>query len=529
MLRGHQRQLLDIVRKIRSGEGRWTRIIAHVTPGGGKSALPVIAAGELIPAIAQKICWVVPRVALQQQAEEAFVDPNFRSMLKHKNLVRIATNEPNPARGVEGYATTYAALAVDTKKHNAAEFQKRKYILVLDEPHHIAEDSSCMAAVKPLIDHAALTIFMSGTLERGKKEKIAFLPYFAQGGELEISLRDSNETKVITYTRGDALAERAIIPIRVTFLDAKAEWKDRHGNRKMVSSLREHKKLAKEALWTAVSTQYAHELLDTTVEDWWATRKRNPRSKLLVVAATQKLARMYADYIQSRHGRPAGIATMDEGSGAMKAIGKFKKVAGEKSDILCTVAMAYEGLDVKPVTHIACLTRIRSKPWIEQMMARATRFDPDAGPWEKQEAHIFAPDDIFMHRIVDAVVNGQAQQIKRKQFYEGDGSGGGGLRDLFGDLIPMTSGVGGKRSKRLDPGTSDLSPSPPMVEALTPSQREAQLRDDIEFRVRDYATRRKMPFRVVNARLLRRFGKSRTDMTIVELQDVSKWVYKNLH
>jgi superfamily II DNA or RNA helicase len=526
MLRAHQRQLLDIVRKIRTGEGHWSRIIAHVTPGGGKSALPVIAAGELIPTIAQKICWVVPRVALQQQAEEAFIDPNFRSMLKHKNLVRVATNEPNPSRGVEGYATTYAALAVDTKKYNAQEFERRKYILVLDEPHHIAEDSSCQAAVKPLIEKAVLTIFMSGTLERGRKEKIAFLPYFAQGGELEISLRDSRETKIITYSRADALAEKSIIPIRVTFMDAKAEWKDRKGNRKFVSSLRDHKKIAKEALWTAVSTQYANELIDSTVDDWWATRKKNPRSKLLIVAATQKLARAYADYIQARHGRPAGIATMDEGAGAMKAINKFKKVNGEKFDILCTVAMAYEGLDVKPVTHIACLTRIRSKPWIEQMMARATRFDPDAGSWESQEAHIFAPDDIFMHRIVDAVVNDQAQLIKPKRVFEGEGGGGGGLRDLFGDLIPIGSGTASKRSKRLEIQPSKLEI--PEAEVLTPSQREAKLREEIEYQVNEYALNRRMPVRVVNARLLRRFSKSRTEMNVAELYEVSKWVFKHL-
>jgi len=524
MLRSHQRQLLEIVRKIKTGAGAWKQIIAHVTPGGGKSALPVIAAAELIPSFAKKICWVVPRVALQQQAEESFTDANFRSQLHHKHLIRISTNEPDPSRGLAGYATTYSALTLDTKKYNVNEFKKHRYILVLDEPHHIAEDSSCMTAIKPLIEAAALTIFMSGTLERGKKDKIAFLPYFTQGKELEISMRDSTQTRIITYSRPDAMAEHAIIPLRVTYLDAKAEWRDRKGMRKSVSSLREHKKLAKEALLTALSTQYACDLLDSTMTDWLKMKQSNPRAKLLIVAATQKLARTYADHVTRHHSKIVGIATMDEGSGALKAINKFKRCGTEKTDILATVAMAYEGLDVKPVTHIACLTRIRSKPWIEQMLARATRYDPQAGSWSSQEAHVFVPDDFMMHKIIDAITREQAPFAKNKVWSEG--GEGGGVRDLFGDLIPVGSGALGKRSSRLNIMPSSL-PSPE-ESSITPSQREAQLRDSIEHLVREYAIMKRVSFRDVNAKVLRRFKKSRVSMTINELQEVSTWVSKNL-
>ena len=39
-------------------------------------------------------------------------------------------------------------------------------------------------------------------------------------------------------------------------------------------------------------------------------------------------------------------------------------------------AMAYEGLDAPAVSVVASLTHIRSRPWLEQMVARATRVDP---------------------------------------------------------------------------------------------------------------------------------------------------------
>ena len=40
--------------------------------------------------------------------------------------------------------------------------------------------------------------------------------------------------------------------------------------------------------------------------------------------------------------------------------------------MLVTVAMAYEGLDAPEVAGVAALTHIRSRPWLEQMLARVT-------------------------------------------------------------------------------------------------------------------------------------------------------------
>jgi superfamily II DNA or RNA helicase len=521
MLRSHQKQMLEIARELRGGAS-WTQIIAQVTPGGGKSLLPVILSAELIPKIAKKICWVVPRVALQQQAEEAFIDPQFRSLLKHRHSIRVSTNDRDPSRGLAGFATTYAALSIDSQGKNASEFERHPYILVLDEPHHIAEDSSAQKAVAPLIERAKLTLFMSGTLERNKSEKIAFLPYATDGGELVISLRDTQTTRIINYSRADALAERAIIPLRFTYLDGKAEWVSPQGIKRSVSSLAIADELIGEALITALKTQYAYDLLTQTMNDWLVVKKQNPRAKLLIVAATQVLAKQYAEFISKKFHKLAGVATMDEGSGALRAIRSFKRTGADRLDILATVGMAYEGLDVRPVTHVACLTRIRSKPWLEQMFARATRYDPDAGTWEAQEAHIFAPDDPLMHRIIDEITYEEAPFAKQKRRFFGGGGVGGYYTNLFGEIIPVGSGASGKRSARLQTKASLLQPLQP----LTPSQREEHLRDSIEQLVREYAQRRHVPFRKVNARILGRFGKSRTLMRLDELQEVWTYVQK---
>jgi superfamily II DNA or RNA helicase len=75
-LRTHQQALDTIVCAIADGESPVRDILAAVTPGGGKSLLPVIAAARLIAAgVVDRVCWIVPRESLRLQAEEAFADP----------------------------------------------------------------------------------------------------------------------------------------------------------------------------------------------------------------------------------------------------------------------------------------------------------------------------------------------------------------------------------------------------------------------------------------------------------------------
>src|SRR3954453_21336782 len=110
-------------------------VLAAVTPGGGKSLLPVIAGSHLIRAgVVERICWVVPRDSLRLQAEEAFADPHWRMALNHPLTVRAADNEPDPSRGLAGYVTTYQAIAAAPDLH-LAELRRHRPRLVVDEVH----------------------------------------------------------------------------------------------------------------------------------------------------------------------------------------------------------------------------------------------------------------------------------------------------------------------------------------------------------------------------------------------------------
>src|ERR671933_2185717 len=105
--RAHQHALANLVGAIATGEATAVSdILAAVTPGGGKSLLPVIAAARLMASgVVERVCWVVPRDSLRLQAEEAFADPHWRAALGHDLSVRAAENAPDPVRGLHGYIT----------------------------------------------------------------------------------------------------------------------------------------------------------------------------------------------------------------------------------------------------------------------------------------------------------------------------------------------------------------------------------------------------------------------------------------
>jgi superfamily II DNA or RNA helicase len=167
--------------------------------------------------------------------------------------------------------------------------------------------------------------------------------------------------------------------------------------------------------------------------------------KLLVVAPDQAQARRYLDHIRARLPErrrlvDARLAVSDERDAA-ETLAAFRLLP--EPAILVTVAMAYEGLDAPSVAVVASLTHIRSRPWLEQMIARATRVDPDAGPWAAQRATVFHPDDLMFRafrRRIETEQGTVARQPKERPK--------GGLPPWLRDQLTTWTGPASCRSPR---------------------------------------------------------------------------------
>ena len=521
-LRKHQREFSQVIDGIISGDPV-RRIICKVTPGGGKSLIPILA-GKLITAgLADAICWVCPRRSLQYQGERNFQDLAFREMLGHRLSIRASTNAPSPLRGLEGIITTYQAIGLDDQKTVLQDFLLRRYILILDEGHHVEQDGIWHQALAPIVAAAKFVIMMTGTMARGDEQRIAFLDYQSSSAGWIPVLEDTEDTRIIEYSRADALSEKAIIPLKFSLHDGHATWKDEFGKEK-TTTLAKAGDDASKAIYTALSTEYAEELLGIAFEHWRAHRAKVPSSKFLVVTANLKHAKAAAAWMKARW-YASEIATSHESEAAHKAIKRFKDGG---LDILVSIAMASEGLDVPSVSHEAILTHVRSIPWIEQCICRAVRIDPAAGRWENQCGYIFAPDDPLFREIVRRIESDQlpiarksrALSDEEEQLSLFDKAPSGEKRLSF---TPLASRLTSRRELNL--GGNGSGPQVQTPFPKTPSEIEQDLRESIERHVRLYEwNNRIQPPGKINREILSHFGKPRAEMTIQELEAVRRHV-----
>jgi superfamily II DNA or RNA helicase len=533
-LRQHQSDFaLAIQDKIAGAD--FNTILLRATPGAGKSAIPIQAAELIRAGLADRICWIVPRDALRTQGERNFMDPFFRDMLQHRFTVRAATNEPDPCRGTHGFVTTYQAVGQDRAGIVYEQFRRHRYILILDEFHHCELNGLWASKIQSLVDSAAFVVLMTGTLERGDNKPIAFLPYkeVRKGSFLEYQPDlEAPGLRYIEYSRADALQEQAIIPMQFYFHDGSAEWEENDNRIKVDSIAQANPDKVASALYTALRTDYAHDLLAGAVEHWRQWKRKIRTAKMLVVCADYDTAKEAARHVRKLTNRTSDIATSHESAAASRAIDRFK--AGQV-DILVTIAMAYEGLSVEEITHIACLTHIRSTPWLEQMVARAIRIDR-AYQYRGQVAHIFAPDDPLFKKLVERI---ESEQIAAIENYDPGGKKQEQAEQLslFCDELdsvaeprirPIGSKITGQREWLYGDPVESHEPRPSESHPpLSPTQTESSLKREIESIVRRYCRMNRMLPQQVNSEIKEHFGKSRMEMSASELGHVLDFVKRN--
>jgi superfamily II DNA or RNA helicase len=552
--REHQQKLLESIQDSRINH----QIVAHVCPGGGKSVLPVIAANGLIrKGLVERVAIFVPRLSLKRQGAQAFLDPSFRNALGHNLTIRETDGgaEPNPCKGTNGFVTTYQSVSGNS---SFFEHYCRKYktLVVFDEAHHIGEGSATHKDLAGIYRLAAYRLIMTGTLDRNNGDKIAFLEYSKP--DLAANLKPDVD---IYYGLGDALREKAIIPIHFFFADGPVRYVNKDSQHVHLTSLAESGEDARDGLSAALETDFAFQLLDSCLRDWMSWRIRNPRSLMLVVCKDINQANKMKDRLVDS-GVKCGIATSDDSESAQQTIQSYRSSGSPQ--VLVTVAMAYEGLDVRAITHIACLTHYRSKSWLIQMFNRATRSDPEAGPWNKQRAFIYVPNDPLINEVIQFMRDEGIVGVDEPEDDGGANLCGGDNLEITesGHLIPVDGRVSTITAETFDgeairlsdnqrrkleeikfnnnfdltvldmakvirasgyeiPSAEDNLPAASLPDP-TPKQEEDFYRKRINSLCSRLDNKQKVPHGTWNRNMVFRHRKSRTEMTVSELQQLWK-------
>jgi superfamily II DNA or RNA helicase len=531
--RKHQQEMKEIAEKIATCRKKF-RMLCHVVCGGGKSWMPYILMNEL--PLSLRLCWVVPRSALQEQAVGETVG-------NHGIILRDAGNETDPCRGHRGVVVTQQSFSLNPELWRD-EFKRHSYVLVVDEPHHAkvsfkGESNSLASAVAMTEEHCFGVVYMTGTLTTGDNRMIYGVDYIDSPTGKGVYPVESGFDYYIRYSRADAREENAIVPIKFFHHDGPVKWESLRLGVEVETKLSEaSREQESNAIWTALSTQMATGLFDRGYKHW----KQRGQS-LLVLCNTQSKAREYHERLL-RLGEKSFLA-VTENTEASDSIREFKKTP---NGCLVTCAMAYEGLDHKPLSHVICLTHIRSAPWIEQALARVWRSSPG-----KTDCYAFVPDDPRMNRVIDEI-KAEEPDVKRPN----DGGGGGGGPGGNDDAIPIDGQHADTRFSSLDEdvraaifnqkqlaaidalkqlGLGEESEAvqsvihalsgvdnPSMNGGVTPKQREKALRCKIADLCRKIDNDRELDFGTTQKSLIRKTKKSTSDMTESELREVLAYV-----
>lgn len=432
-LRKHQLDGVKLIRQFFAGLYTDRKAFGFITPGGGKSGMIKCIIHEGIRRGVRRFLVVVPRKSLRRQMIDDLRSDSFGG--------RLDAGQETHERALFGNyqitVITYHRLVSETAKFLRFASVERSF-LFLDEVHHLAgreEDDgkedideadvdaavSWEDAVLPVSRAAEFTLAVSGTPYRGDGRPIPFLSYDADGAPLFD----------IVYTRASAIADGSCRPINFRMVDGVVEF-ERFRKEWEVTLSDTPRVLERNALHTVLGDPaYRNWVLDTALKDWFAYRLRTGHeSKAIILAPSQKVAIEIQLLIERKFGLKVALA-ISEKKNAHEHLTAFRNPNARVFDVLVTVQMAYEGLDVPAVTHIVCLSRFRKRGWLEQAFARATRIDRKCNiPAADQTAFIYVPNDPQIQRIIDGLMEEESCALKAKSADrdKADGAGGSDVR-----------------------------------------------------------------------------------------------------
>lgn len=433
-LRKHQLRAVVVAREIVARRRHQKVTTAGVTPGGGKTLMCSLFANELADGgLIQQVLVVVPNDPLRVQMERGFHD-------KERGLTRYlkqATSQGTlPGLGKPfGKVITYQSLMnARFVKRLVSWMKKSPTLVIFDECHHLCTNKAWENGATPLVEAAAHVLCQSGTLWRWDEERIPFISYDA----------DNRARVDIRYSRPEALAEQAILPVEFKLFDGKAIYQHREVPHESMLSSAPLKEQAR-ALATALnSDNYAEAFLVHALSDWEKYNSSHP-SRAIIVCKNKKLARQALAVARQRFEKHNPVLSVSGETGSNRAILAFIKGINQ---ILVTVKKAYEGLDVREATHLIYLSDVRSTPFLDQVIARITRFNPNSALlWNDQRGYVYAPDDHHMRHYVNTTHDEQAEYFKEHERNDGGvevGSRRNTFKPIDANVTNINHGIDGR-------------------------------------------------------------------------------------
>lgn len=396
---------------------------AYVVTGGGKSYLNWVFADTLYRAgaIASAVM-VNPRSSLVDQAKRQFT-PHFQKVANwdqfpfrnaEKGQYGYITTYQSVASVKAGATSTRA----DANFHRAILEERGPYLVILDEAHHTVDEKEWERSVEILCEGAAHVLLVTGSGSRSDGRPIPRVRYVESESGGEVPAWD------IEYRRVEALNDGVIRSINFQAAETHVKVDAGRNHEEYEGTLYDAPAdIRRKALRVALDQDdyRLNDIVFPMLDHWQAHRhflrsKGATRTRALVICRSQQEAKRTAAAIRQEYNpTKVVLAISDEGDTGRKALNDFRDHG--VGEVLVTCHMAYEGLDCPDLTHVAHCGDIRSIEWNEQAFGRVVRVDnhEKALAPDLQKAFAWFPYDYEMAEVVREIQEDQARSLAERQ------------------------------------------------------------------------------------------------------------------
>ena len=312
-----------------------------------------------------------------------------------------------------GWVVTYQSLcATEEAVQDHAELcRKRPTLAILDEVHHLGDDSRWGASAQEALGPCVRRLGLSGTPFRHRSPIPFFEMVRTSGNRWESRYRDDGDgtpyPAAFDYSYGAALADRPspVRPVVFEHYDGDVEWLDGHSlkvvKRRISDDVHDKKlrgKINRHALnadgdWLRAVLVGADMRLSELRADG------DGRAKGLVVCRDIQHADEVAARLKEIVTEPVYLAVSDE-PGSSEIISSF---GSSNARWLVAVQMVTEGIDIPELRVEVYATTIRAELFFTQVTARVLRRRADLPPGLDQTAHVFIPKEPRMLELAEAL------------------------------------------------------------------------------------------------------------------------------
>jgi superfamily II DNA or RNA helicase len=401
-LRNWQVEAIDAVRTLWRDDPDAKPLVA-VCPGAGKTRLGAELAKQLLKEGKIRGCVILcPGTNIQRQWVEQCEAVGLKATDRADNAA-IRWRQKFGHEWIEDYdvlVVNYYQLAKDPELFEL--LAKMVVVLVIaDEIHHADDEATFGRAVSLLAEAAGLRLALSGT------------PFNSTGGALAMCDHEDifddegrairRTIPVYQYSYSDALSNKVCRPVEFIktmgksktiylSLDDRSEWE-------RVIDL--NKKLKTDSLVTLLDADgaFMEEMIRQALKALTEIKRLDARSAMLVVvkdtahgnAVTKRISRIC-------HNNPdwSSYTTQEIYNDTEKAHEKIKELRHDRTDIVVSVRMLSEGVDIKRLRVGLYATDYLTRMFFQQFVGRFTRYDDRLD--ESQHARIIIPGHIMLLR-----------------------------------------------------------------------------------------------------------------------------------